>query len=114
MSRSLHRPILKTFAAGLVFCSGCWVGAPSASAAANDAAKKCAPTFTQVDLAEGIAFLEAAFGQPLPPDEVQMAGIVFAKVDRNTDGTVCIKIAADSPGLVRPLPQLIDDLVPIL
>ena len=73
-------------------------------------AQTCQPTFQPVvGLAAAIDFAETAFGRPLTPDELTMITGVFAKSDRNGDSTICVKVAADSPGLPDPVLQAVEN-----
>jgi hypothetical protein len=42
-----------------------------------------------------------------------MAAEVFGLVDRNVDGTICIKIASVVPAPSDPVPQAIDNHLPV-
>lgn len=77
-------------------------------------ARTCQPTFQPVTgLAEAVDYTVAAFGRPLIPDELEMLTHVVADVDRNGDSTICVKIAAQSPGLPTPVLQAIDNQLPV-
>jgi len=83
------------------------------AAAAPPAARTCQPTFQSVvGLAAAIDFAEAAFGRPLTASELDMITDVVVDVDRNGDNTICVKLAADSPGLPVPVLQAIDNRLP--
>jgi hypothetical protein len=82
--------------------------------AAQPAPPACQPTFHPVvGLAAALDFAEVAFGRPLTAGEVDMLTGVFATVDRNGDDTVCVKVAADSPGLPDPVLQAIENHLPV-
>lgn len=84
------------------------------AAAAVPTARTCQPTFQPVaGLAEAIDFSVAAFGRPLIPDELEMLSRVVSDGDRNGDGTICVKIAAQSPGLPTPVLQAVDNQLPV-
>lgn len=104
---------LKTLGTGLALATFCGVTAAPPADAATVTRDSCAPTFTTVvGIPDAVAFLEAAFERTLTTDELDMTVRNFVKLDRNTDQTICLKIAADSPGLVTPVPQAIDNLLP--
>ena len=74
----------------------------------------CQPTFQPVvGLDAAIDFAETAFERPLTPDELTMITGVFAKSDRNGDNTICVKVAADSPGLPDPVLQAVENHLPV-
>jgi len=88
------------------------VGIPPA-AASPPTARGCEPTFdTVVGLEAAVAYLEAAWGRPLTPHELEIAELVFANVDRNADDTICVKIASVVPAPFDPVPQAIDNHLP--
>jgi hypothetical protein len=78
------------------------------------AAVACQPRFQPVvGLDAAIDFAETAFGRPLTSDELTMITGVFAKADRNGDNTICVKVAADSPGLPDPVLQAVENHLPV-
>jgi hypothetical protein len=82
--------------------------------AAGPASRACEPTFDEVtSLAAAIDYLEAAWHRPLTDDAWEMAAEVFGLVDRNVDGTICIKIASVVPAPSDPVPQAIDNHLPV-
>ena len=110
-SASTEAQPCKTLGTGFALATLCGVTAASPADAATVTRDSCAPTFTTVvGLSDAVTFLEAAFGRALTPDELEMTVANFVKLDRNADQTICLKIAADSPGLDTPVPQAIDNL----
>ena len=104
---------MKSVAMCLAAAAAATLVAAQPAVASPPASRACQPTFQPVvGLAAAIAFAEAAFGRPLTAAELDMITHVVATVDRNGDRTLCVKLAADSPGLAVPLLQAIDNQLP--
>jgi hypothetical protein len=92
----------------------CGILATQPAAAAGPGSRACQPTFDPVtSLAATIDYLEAGWDRPLTDDEKDMAAEVFGSVDKNLDGTICIKIASVVPAPSDPVPQAIDNRLPV-
>ena len=92
----------------------CGILATQPAEAGAPASRACQPTFDPVTSpAAAVDYLEAAWDRPLTDDEKEMAAEVFGLVDRNRDGTICIKIASAVPAPSDPVPQAIDNRLPV-
>ena len=73
----------------------------------------CQPTFDPVvGLTAAVAYIEEAWGRPLEGDEPAMARSMFAKIDRNGDTLICVKVASAAPAPFVPVIQGIDNRLP--